>query len=290
MTIPLNCSSGCNPPCEVAWYKDGQLESRGNPVIKITRDRRMSGVYQCEASGVEGKVKSAQVHLTIQYPPGDAIITPGNDTFYTKLGGRPLHNITCEADCVPECTYGWYREGYPLYAYTRGNSLFATRSYYYRGSLRFQCVASNAIKPYNNYSRWINVKVKDGPDNVTIIPSLPAIENSSFTLTCSASCYHGCQSYSWYHNRRSMNQRTNVLEFHRLSKEDSGRYRCQVTDYFGRKSGYYTLNVQYDPKDVKIQHWSSHNHLIEGQDRLTITCDADCQPMCTYVFYQTKSC
>lgn len=66
MTIPLNCSSGCNPPCEVAWYKDGQLESRGNPVIKITRDRRMSGVYQCEASGVEGKVKSAQVHLTIQ--------------------------------------------------------------------------------------------------------------------------------------------------------------------------------------------------------------------------------
>lgn len=26
----------------------------------------MSGVYQCEASGVEGKVKSAQVHVTIQ--------------------------------------------------------------------------------------------------------------------------------------------------------------------------------------------------------------------------------
>lgn len=68
MTIPLRCSSSCNPPCEVAWYKDGQLhvKYRVNPVIKITRDRRMSGIYQCEASGVEGKVKSAQVHFIIQ--------------------------------------------------------------------------------------------------------------------------------------------------------------------------------------------------------------------------------
>ncbi|XP_065931658.1 hemicentin-1-like [Magallana gigas] len=288
MTIPLNCSSSCNPPCEVAWYKDGQLESRGNPVIKITRDRRMSGVYQCEASGVEGKVKSALVHVTIQYPPGDVTITPGNDTFYTKRGGRPLHNITCEADCVPECTYWWYREGDSRALSYSGNSLFATRSYYGLGSSRFRCLASNAIEPYTNYSRWITVKVKDGPDNVTIIPSLPAIENSTFTLTCVARCYHGCQSYSWYHDGRSVNQRTKVLEFHRLSKEDSGRYQCQVTDYFGEKSGYYTMTVQYDPKYVRIHYWSSYEHLIEGQDRLTISCDADCQPMCTYLFYQTE--
>lgn len=39
---------------------------------------------------------------------------------------------------------------------------------------------------------------------------------------------------------------------------------------------------------MKIQHWSSHNHLIEGQDRLTITCIADCQPRCTYLFYQNE--
>eukprot|EP00105_Crassostrea_gigas_P045799 XP_019929947.1 PREDICTED: hemicentin-1 [Crassostrea gigas] len=286
MTIPLNCSSSCNPACKIAWYKDKRPLLRDNPVIYIRRDRRMSGVYHCEASGVEGKVESDPVHLTIQYPPGDVTITPGDDTFYTKLRGKPLHDITCEADCVPECTYRWYIEGY-RFTYTTGNSLFATRSYYYRGSLRFRCLASNAIEPYN-YSRWITVKVKDGPDNVTIMSSLPAIENSSFTLTCSASCYHGCQSYSWYHNWRSMNQSTKVLRFHRLSKKDSGRYRCQVTDYFGEKPGYYTMTVQYDPKHVTIQYRSSLEHLIEGQDRLTITCDADCQPRCTYLFYQNE--
>lgn len=66
MTIPLNCSSNCNPPCEAAWYKDGQLEVRNNPVINITLDRRKSGVYQCEASGVQGKLNSTEVNITIQ--------------------------------------------------------------------------------------------------------------------------------------------------------------------------------------------------------------------------------
>lgn len=66
MTIPLSCSSYCNPLCKIAWYKDGQQEDEYNPVINIRRDRRMSGVFQCEASGVEGKVKSPQVQVIIQ--------------------------------------------------------------------------------------------------------------------------------------------------------------------------------------------------------------------------------
>lgn len=66
MTIPLRCSSTCNPPCKIAWYRDGQVEAQDNPVINITLDRRMSGVYQCEASGEEGKLKSDPVHVIIQ--------------------------------------------------------------------------------------------------------------------------------------------------------------------------------------------------------------------------------
>lgn len=42
------------------------------------------------------------------------------------------------------------------------------------------------------------------------------------------------------------------------------------------------------PKYVTIQYWSSHKHLIEGQDKLTIACNADCQPRCIYLFYQNE--
>lgn len=92
-------------------------------------------------------------------PPGNVKITPGNDTFYTKRGMKPLFDIICEADCLPECTYTWYREEFS--SYETGNNLFATKSLNYNGSYRFQCRASNDIRPYSYIdSRWITVEVK----------------------------------------------------------------------------------------------------------------------------------
>ncbi|XP_065931662.1 carcinoembryonic antigen-related cell adhesion molecule 5 [Magallana gigas] len=247
----------------------------------------MSGVYQCEASGVEGRVKSAQVHVNIQYPPGIVTIAPGHDTFFTKRGGQPVHDITCEADCQPKCTYSWYRKG-DRQRYTKGNRLFASKTYNYGGTSRFHCYATNDIEPYAyNYSRLINVEVKDGPDNVTIIPNSSAIENKPFQLLCSASCNPVCQSYNWYHNGRRGDQGTQVLTFHHLSKDDSGDYQCRVTDYYGTTySEYYTINVPYAPENVTIQYSSWYDHLIEGQDYITLTCNADCNPECSYLFYQ----
>lgn len=88
--------------------------------------------------------------------------------------------------------------------------------------------------------------IVDGPDNVTIIPSsLPVIETSSFKLVCSASCIYKCQSYSWKYNDKWKTQRKHILNLHSLSREDSGKYECWVTDDFGTtNSEYYTLNVQ----------------------------------------------
>lgn len=88
--------------------------------------------------------------------------------------------------------------------------------------------------------------IVDGPDNVTIKPSSsPVIENSSVQLVCSASCIYRCQSYSWKYNDELKIQKTHILNLHSLSREDSGKYECQVTDDFGAtNSEYFTLNVQ----------------------------------------------
>lgn len=84
----------------------------------------------------------------------------------------------------------------------------------------------------------------DGPDNVTIIPSSSNKEKRTFTLSCSASCYYRCQSYSWTYNGNWRGEKTQNLTFPSLSKEDSGTYLCGVNDYFGTTySNYYTLNV-----------------------------------------------
>lgn len=100
-------------------------------------------------------------------PPGIVTIAPGHDTFYTKPGGQPLHDITCEADCQPKCTYSWYRKG-DQQLYTKGNRLFDSKTYNYRGTSRFNCYATNDIGRHAyNYSRWIKVEVK-GMDVLSI--------------------------------------------------------------------------------------------------------------------------
>lgn len=101
-------------------------------------------------------IKIIAYNFFLSDPPENVKITPGNDTFYIKKGVKPLHDITCEADCQPECTYTWYTEG--LSSYETGNNLFAKRSIYQIGSYRFLCRASNYIR--SNDSRWITVEVK----------------------------------------------------------------------------------------------------------------------------------
>lgn len=105
---------------------------------------------------------------------------------------------------------------------------------------QFNVILCNSILYLKNHNYFV-----DGPDSLKIIPSLSAWENSPFNLTCSASCYKGCWFYSWYSDSKKewLNQKTSVLTFHNLSREDSGTYLCKVTDYFGQKSADYTLKV-----------------------------------------------
>lgn len=97
-------------------------------------------------------------------PPGRVTISPSNDTFYTKRYGKPLHDITCEADCLPECTYMWLIVKYPyIQHYATGNNLFATESFDFLRiqSNKFFCRASNNIdlRSYSDSTR-ITVETK----------------------------------------------------------------------------------------------------------------------------------
>lgn len=90
--------------------------------------------------------------------PRSVTISPSNDTFYTKPNDKPAQDITCKADCLPVCTYTWYRESEN---FTTGNNLFAGGSFDRTGSYRIRCHASNGVGSNSEmYSRWITVEVK----------------------------------------------------------------------------------------------------------------------------------
>ena len=66
LTVPLHCSSNCNPPCEINWFKDGTiLFGETNEVFNMRRNRTMSGNYTCRATGEEGTETSEPVTVTV---------------------------------------------------------------------------------------------------------------------------------------------------------------------------------------------------------------------------------
>ena len=96
-------------------------------------------------------------------PPGNVRIIPDKETFYTKDHGTPYEDVVCQADCLPSCTYVWYRDSSRLsrnyeYSFTIGNSLFATKQFTDSIFRYFSCKASNSFG--SSKSRWIKMELK----------------------------------------------------------------------------------------------------------------------------------
>ncbi|XP_056012191.1 B-cell receptor CD22-like isoform X2 [Ostrea edulis] len=283
----LTCSSDCNPTCNISWYKDLKVlfHQRDKTTISITSNRRNSGNYTCIASGVEGTVSSKQVKITVQYSPKTVKVMPDSKVYYSKRGGRPLKNITCQADCLPKCTYTWkIQNPYRLdTVFNTGDTLFANINFTYNDSRRFKCAATNDVS--ERESKWITVEKKKGPDSVRITTKPPrGRQHEPFEMECSATCKHGCLSYRWFHERKLIDNGER-LHFNNLSRTDNGVYTCTVRDDFGKTSTSYNLSVQYGPVNVSIQYTSDGNNLIEKQKYVYLNCHADCNPPCSYMFY-----
>ncbi|XP_052719285.1 hemicentin-2-like [Crassostrea angulata] len=237
--IPLNCSSDCNPLCKIAWYKDGEQEDSYNPVIDIRRDRRMSGVYQCEASGVEGKVKSSQVQVIIQYGPRAATIlrnhqTISGDVTETEDTSRKIP-LNCSSDCNPLCKIAWYKDGEQEDSYNPVIDIRRDR----RMSGVYQCEASGVEGKVK--SSQVQVIIQYGPRAATILRNHQTIsgdvtetEDTSrkIPLNCSSDCNPLCK-IAWYKDGEQEDSYNPVIDIRR-DRRMSGVYQCEASGVEGK--------------------------------------------------------
>ncbi|XP_069119316.1 peroxidasin homolog [Argopecten irradians] len=119
-TIPtITCSADCNPACTYSWTKDGQSYTTGSGLQLTNTQRGQTGVYRCTSSNVHGSAATVDASVTVyctyeQYifiadGPGTSIALSPPDTTYTRTEGDTLPDITCTADCRPDCTFVWTR-------------------------------------------------------------------------------------------------------------------------------------------------------------------------------------
>lgn len=67
-SLKLTCKTHCSPPCNITWSKNDEIQSHDRKkYLKITQIwRTQSGIYHCQARGVEGELSSEGVAVTVQ--------------------------------------------------------------------------------------------------------------------------------------------------------------------------------------------------------------------------------
>ncbi|XP_060132423.1 B-cell receptor CD22-like [Zootoca vivipara] len=101
----------------------------------------------------------------------------------------------------------------------------------------------------------MTLDVKYGPKRVKLsaTPGITVQEGEKLSLACTVNSSNPGVTYQWYWKDAWKYEWTSpIKEFDSVGEQDSGVYRCKAENTFGFDSSELTINVQYPPKDVKI--------------------------------------
>ncbi|XP_050415014.2 uncharacterized protein LOC126829278 isoform X1 [Patella vulgata] len=60
-TLSVNCTSECNPPCNISWYKDDVMLSNQKQLNILVRNISNNGEYECRASNKHGATNKSLI-------------------------------------------------------------------------------------------------------------------------------------------------------------------------------------------------------------------------------------
>ncbi|XP_033758220.1 hemicentin-1-like [Pecten maximus] len=155
-----------------------------------------------------------------------------------------------------------------------------------RGSMWF-CRRINLNLPDQTLeSDDYTLNVADGPGtSIALSPSdttYTRTEGDTLPdITCTADCRPGC-TFVWTRPDNTNFTVSSVLSLGQLDRSEHGTYRCTARNVVGESSVLTSVTVQYRPSVVRPTPPNLTYTLTEGQTIPTITCSADCNPVCTY--------
>uniref|UniRef100_A0A671WD07 Ig-like domain-containing protein n=1 Tax=Sparus aurata TaxID=8175 RepID=A0A671WD07_SPAAU len=113
------------------------------------------------------------------------------------------------------------------------------------------------------------------------------IEGNSVNLTCDAAAgsnltrlWRKDDSDLILTDNMALNEESRVLSFKSLSKTDSGKYSCEISNPVSNDRVQYIMIVNYGPENVQIDGPSK----IDFGKTLTLTCSAESEPSASYTW------
>ncbi|VDI00568.1 CD22 antigen [Mytilus galloprovincialis] len=148
----ITCSANCKPSCTFEWtYPNGTkyLDS----TLGIGRlNRTHAGVYKCKGYNHIGSSEKT-ITVAVNYPPESIRLSPTNTPFIVRE--FTTVRVTCEADCIPTCTYQWTGQN----TWTSVNRHLTLTSIRRTATGSYICRARNIINSYRYAETSVSIIV-----------------------------------------------------------------------------------------------------------------------------------
>ncbi|XP_051543938.1 uncharacterized protein LOC127434920 [Myxocyprinus asiaticus] len=241
-SVNLTCSSEANPAViNYTWYREneGKLKhltrQTGETLIFKKLKSKHTGLYNCVAQNKHGSQNSS-VFLKIHC-----------DTKLFKksqFGGR----LACLNPTDREYSFdsAVHKSDSRINLFVIDSKLLQTvRSTQYHNGL----ISDHALLSLDLKLKLENDTPKD--TKISVIPSLPVLEGSSVTLTCSSDANPAVINYTWYRDNGSQFEQLETgynLTFSETNTAHSGWYYCTAQNQHGKQNASVLLDIQYAPK------------------------------------------
>ncbi|XP_033758290.1 hemicentin-1-like [Pecten maximus] len=279
-TLPdITCTADCRPDCTFIWTRPDNTNFTVSPVLSLGQlDRSEHGTYTCTARNVVGE-STTSTRIVMKYGPSTVSLTPTTVT-YTPKEVQTIPTITCFADCNPVCTYSWTKGGQ---SYITGSGIQLTNIQRDQGGV-YSCTASNEYGSGKGADVSITVYYAPGTSIALSPPDTTYTRTEGDMLpdiTCTADCRPAC-TFVWTRPDNTIFTLPPVLSLGQLDRSERGTYRCTARNVVGESTTIIYVIIQYGPSTVSLTPKTVTYTPNEGQTIPTITCFADCNPVCTY--------
>ncbi|KAJ0032742.1 hypothetical protein NQD34_002823 [Periophthalmus magnuspinnatus] len=268
----LACEVQSYPPALITWLKDGSpFESTrsvrvlpGGRTLQILNAKEEdAGRYTCVATNEAGetlKHYEVKVYVPPQINKND-IPGEGLSPKEVKIKVNSTLTLECAAQAFPTPALQWYKDGQPMVALSRSNTLkFQT--------LGVTHVWATNIAGEDEKDFDVNIQVPPNFNNrdTTSLPGVhgdvrDVILNNPISLYCETNAVPP-PTLTWYKDGRLLHSNSKVLilpggrvlQIPRAQLEDSGRYSCVAVNEAGEDSIQYDIRVLYTdmPDEVTV--------------------------------------
>ncbi|KAL9964203.1 hypothetical protein ACROYT_G027805 [Oculina patagonica] len=185
-TIVVSCAASGFPTPSISWKKYVQSTAVSKDPNTRSSARSNAGMYVCTASNEVGQDKTAEVYVTVQYPP---TIKKATTSAVKSWIGQTV-TLKCVSDGVPTPTLSWYTpDGSQIKIVTATQNTVNVKMEVDQDFGGYKCDADNGLTPADY--KIVKIEQIKKPGSPAIVSSASEIQATSLTVKWTATADDG---------------------------------------------------------------------------------------------------